>query len=59
MGVPQTCHDSMIQGRGTQGFNVVTIDCQQLSQDHLYVLNNTAEVILYIDAHKQHVTDTN
>ena len=31
---------------------------QQLSQAHLYVLNNTSEVISYIYAHKQHVTDT-
>ena len=31
---------------------------QQLSQAHLDILNNTAEVIPYIDAHKKHVTAT-
>ena len=29
-----------------------------MSQAHLYVLNNTTEVITYIDFHKQHVSDT-
>ena len=48
----------MIQGKGTRGFNVVTMDGQQLSQACLYVLNNTTEVILYINAHKKHVIDT-
>ena len=56
VGAPQSHHDSTTQGRGTRGFNVVTMDCQQLSQAHLYVLHNTAEVIPYIDAHKQHVS---
>jgi len=56
--VPQSRHDSAIQGRGTQRFNVLTMDCQHLSQAHLYVLNNIAEVIPYIDAHKKHVIDT-
>ena len=31
------------------------MDRQKLSQAHLYVLNNTAEVIPYIDAHKEYV----
>ena len=58
VGVPQSLHDSTTHGRGTRGFNVVTMDRQQLSQAHLYVLNNTAEVIPYIDYHKQHVLHT-
>ena len=33
--VPQSCHDCTIHGRDTQGFNVVTMDRQQLSQAHL------------------------
>jgi len=58
VGVPQSRHDCTREGKGMRGFNVVTMDRQQLSQAHLYVLNNTSEVILYIDAHKQHVIDT-
>ena len=58
VGVPQSRHDSTTQGRGTRGFNVVTMDRQQLSHAHLYVLNNTAEVIQDIDCHKKHVLDT-
>jgi len=56
VGVPQSHHQSTTQGRGTRGFNVVTMDRQRLSQAHLYVLNNTAEVMSYIDCHKQHLS---
>ena len=56
VGLPQSRHGSTMEGRGTRGFNVVTMDRQQLAQAHLYVLHNTAEVIPYIDAHKQHVS---
>ena len=59
VGVPESRHDSRIEGKGRRGFNVVTMGRQQLSQAHLYVLNNIAEVIPYIDAHKKHVTATN
>ncbi|XP_028184604.1 uncharacterized protein LOC114371338 [Glycine soja] len=55
VGLPQSRHGSTMEGRGTRGFNVVTMDRQQLAQAHLYVLHNTAEVIPYIDAHKQHL----
>ena len=58
VGVPESRHDCNIEGRGTRGFNVVTMGHQQLSQAHLDILNNTAEVIPYIDAHKKHVTAT-
>ena len=34
------------------------MDHQQVSQAHLYVLNNTIEVIPYIDAHKESATAT-
>ena len=56
VGLPQSRHDCTRQGRGTRGFNVVTVDLQEVSQAHLYVLNNTTKVIPYIEAHKQNVT---
>jgi len=56
--VPQSHHDSATQRRGTRGFNVLTMDRQQLSQAHLYVLNNTTEVIPYINCYKKYVSDT-
>ena len=52
VGLPQSCHECTPQGRRTRGFNVAAIDRQQVSQAHLYVLNNTSDVIPYIDAHK-------
>ena len=45
VGVPQSRHDSTNEGRGTRGFSVVTMGRHQLSQAHLYVLNNTIEVV--------------
>ena len=58
VGLPQSRHECTPQGRGTRGFNVVTIDCKQVSQAHLYVLNNILDIIPYIDAHKQNVAAT-
>ena len=37
VGLPESRHDSTRQGRGTRGFNVVTMDREQVSQAHLYV----------------------
>ena len=56
VGLPQSHHHSMTQGRGTRRFNVVTMDRKRLSQAHLHVLNNTIEVMPYIDCHKQHLS---
>jgi len=56
VGLPESRHESTRLGRGTRGLNVVTMDRQQVSQAHLHVLNNTAEVIPYIDAYKEYVT---
>ena len=58
VGLPQSHHDCTRGGGGTQGFNVVTMNHQQLSQAHLYILNNTTEVISYIDTHKQNLIVT-
>ena len=58
VGLPKSHHDCTRGGGGTQGFNVVTMNHQQLSQAHLYILNNTTEVISYIDTHKQNLTVT-
>lgn len=33
--------------------DVVTMGLEELNQSHLYVLNNTQDVLLYIDAHKE------
>jgi len=51
IGVPETCNARTPPGaKGTRGFNVVTMTRDELEQAHLYILNNTAEVIPYIEA---------
>ena len=53
VGIPESRYDRTGGGKGTRGYNVVTMARQEVSQVHLYVLNNTSKVILYIEAHKQ------
>ncbi|XP_028199391.1 uncharacterized protein LOC114383867 [Glycine soja] len=58
VGVPASRHDQPIAGKGTRGYNVVTMTRHDVSQAHLYILNNTTEVFPYIEAHKKHVRDS-
>ncbi|XP_028193232.1 uncharacterized protein LOC114378827 [Glycine soja] len=55
VGVLASRHDQPIAGKGTRGYNVVTMTRHDVSQAHLYILNNTTEVFPYIEAHKKHV----
>ena len=59
LGLPETRHDLTSVGKGTRGFNVVTMTQQEVSQAHLYVLNNTTKVIPYINDHKKKLTEMN
>ena len=54
IGVPETRNvQTPPGGKGTRGYNVVTMTRDEVSQVHLYILNNTVDVIPYIDAHKK------
>jgi len=53
VGLLETQHDQTRRGKGTQGYNVVTMGRHEVSQAHLYILNNTTEVLPYIEAHKK------
>ena len=44
VGLPETRHDRTWGGKGTRGYNVVTMTRQEVSQAHLYVLNNTISI---------------
>ena len=59
VGLPETRHGRTPGGKDTRGYNVVTMTRYEISQEHLYILNNTAKVIPYIDAHKKQVTTMN
>ena len=52
VGVPTSRHDDRINGKGTRGIKVQTKDTIELSRAHLYILNNTDEVLPYISAHQ-------
>jgi len=51
-GVPKSKHEAMCEGKGTRGVRVVQKDQHEVLQAHLYILNNTDDVLPYIDAHK-------
>ena len=41
VGLIETRHNRTREGKGTRGYNVVTMTQQEVSQSHLYILNNT------------------
>ena len=45
--LPQIRHDYTQGSRGTRGYNVVTMDHQQVSLTHLYILNNKLEYSIH------------
>jgi len=52
VGVPKSMHEAMCEGKGTRSVRVVQKDQHEVLQGHLYILNNTNDVLPYIDAHK-------
>jgi len=58
VGLPQSRHDDRHRGKGTRGYNVVTMTQHEINQAHMYVLNNTQEVAPYIDSHKDFLMAT-
>ena len=56
VGLPESHHDRIGGGKGTQGYNVVTMTRHDVSQVHLYILNNTQDVLPYIRTNKEYLT---
>ena len=46
-------HDNRWGGKGSRGFKIVTMGRLEFNQVHLYILNNTKEVVPYIASHKE------
>ena len=55
VGVPKTRDDRTRGGQRTRCYNVVTMSRQDVSQAHLYIFNNTQDVIPYIRTHKEYL----
>jgi len=52
IGVPKSRHEAMCEGKGARGVRVVQNNHHEVLQGHLYILNNTNDVLPYINAHK-------
>ena len=59
IGLPKTRYHGIGLGRGTRGAKVVTMCRDEVLQAHLYILNNSEEVIPYLSAHKEIVKRNN
>ena len=60
IGVPRTSWlNKFSTSKSIRGVNVVTKDREELLQAHLYILNNTDEVIPFLEAHKAIVKNKN
>ena len=59
VGVPTSRHDDRINGKGTLGIKAQAKDIVELNKAHLYILNNTDEVLPYISAHQSMLKSKN
>ena len=60
IGVPRTSWlNKFSTSKSIRGVNAVTKDREELLQAHLYILNNTDEVIPFLEAHKAIVKNKN
>jgi len=50
--LPESQHDERVGGKGSRGLHVITPNLEELKQAHLYILNNSNEVVLYIVLHE-------
>jgi len=55
IGVPKTRHEGKCEGKGVRGVKIQSVSRKLVDQAHLYILNNTVEVIPYIT---QHIDET-
>ena len=59
IGLPNYRHDMRSTGKGTRGINVKSIGRAEVLQAHLYILNNTDEVLPYLSSHKNMLKENN
>ena len=59
VGLPQSRHDQGRRSKGTWGIIVRSMSREVVMQAHLYILNNTDEVLPYLNAHKNMLRNLN
>jgi len=52
VGLLESRHDDRVGSKGSRGLHVITPSLEDLLQAHLYVLNNSNEVLPYIHQHE-------
>ena len=57
--LPESRHDEKVGGKGSRRLHVITPSVEDLQQAHLYVLNNSNEVLPYILRHEGLVKESN
>jgi len=57
--VPKTRYEGRHEGKGTRGVRVIRKDQQQVLQAHVYILNNTDDVLPFLDEHKMLLKSVN
>ena len=59
VGLLESQHDKRMRGKGSRGLHVITPSLEELKQAHLYILNNSNEVLPYILHHETLVKESN
>ena len=59
VGLPKSHHDERVGGKGSRGLHVIIPSVEDLTQAHLYILNNGNEVLPYILCHEGLVKESN
>jgi len=59
VGLPESRHDEKVKGKDSRGLHVITPSVEDLQVAHLYVLNNSNEVLPYILRHEGLVKESN
>jgi len=59
VGLPESRHNKRVGGKGSRGLHVITPSVEDLQQAHLYVLNNSNEVLPYKLRHEGLVKESN
>ena len=59
VGLLESQHDERVGGKGSRGLHIITLGQEELKQAHLYILNNSNEVVSYIVHQKALVKESN
>ena len=59
VGLPESQHDERMGGKGSRELHVIALGLEDVQQAHLYILNNSNEVLPYIVCHEALVKENN